>query len=124
VASDLGTSEAGKSKSNLDCSRGKTRARKGHCDQVRVAMKSHNSLAPMSVVTIGPRVFRTNGLHEMARFGEERRLAVAKGVGVDAIFPTLYRTPGNKPSAKRPISDGLAEFYVLLIGWRGDWDDH
>jgi hypothetical protein len=38
----------------------------------------------------GPRDFRTKGLNEMARFGEDRRLEVARSLVVDVIFLTLY----------------------------------
>jgi hypothetical protein len=76
----------------------------------------------------GPRDFRTKGLNEMAWFGEERRLVVARSLVVDVIFQTLYRTTGNKLSPKLPMwrrcSDVLAGFHDLLIGWRVDWADH
>jgi hypothetical protein len=73
----------------------------------------------------GPRDFQTKDPNEMARFGEERRLVVAKSLVVDVIFPTWYRTTGNKTSATLPMrrrsSDVLARFHVLLICWRVDW---
>jgi hypothetical protein len=66
----------------------------------------------------GPRDFRTKDPNEMARFGEERRLVVARSPVVDVIFPTWYRTTGNKTSAKLPMrrrcSDVLAGFVDLL----------
>jgi hypothetical protein len=77
-----------------------------------------------SLLKCGQRDIRTKDPKEMARFGEKRRLVVAKSLVVDVIFPTWYPTTGNKTSAKLPMrrrcSDVLVGIHVLLVCCRVD----